>query len=265
MLARALVLSLALSLPGCFLWRSAPDLPDIPEAPVVPSLKPGDADKVTRADIYADKSDASESKAAAAVAAANRANKDNPEGRPREAVAGELGVAAAYLSKPTEADRLEAEGRVSRALAGERLEADYRRAAAEADRLQRERDEAWNSYEREKATAAAALEAVKVAEAERRNYMLALLGAGLFAVGVVLAALGSLIPGGRKVGATVAAGGLAAVLVTLVVSAEWFVWIVAPPLVLLGLALAFAGWRVVLSKFSPSKCERTESRKSRKA
>jgi hypothetical protein len=259
MLSRAIGLSLVLPLSGCFLWRT-PELPK-PTVTVAPAVVAGNPDSATRADIYADKSDASESKAAAAVLAASRANKDNPGGTPKEAVSLELGVASSFLSKPTEADRLEAENRVSKVLAGERLEEAYRKAANEADRLQRERDAAWESYEREKGVASAALAAVKVAEAERRNYLLALFGAGLFALGVVLAALGSLIPGGRKVGAIVAAGGAAAVLVTLVVSADWFIWVVAPPLGLLGLAVAFAGWRFVLSKFSSSPKCKSEKRK----
>lgn len=239
------LLALALALPGCFSFK--PKVPDLPPPVAVPSA--GNPDKPTRADFYADKSDESESKAAAAVLAAKGINSTAPESPARSVVDAELGVASAFLAKPSETDRLEAESRAAKSLASGPSPETYRRLAALGDKLQRERDEAWSAYEREKATAAAALEAVKVAEAERRNFLFAALGAGLFALGVVLFALGQIVPGGRKVGASVAAGGLLAVLVTLTVSSDWFVYIVSPPLVALGAAVAFAGWKFTLSRF----------------
>jgi hypothetical protein len=242
---RYLLLVLSLSLPGCFSFK--PKVPNLPPPVVAPSAE--NPDKPTRADFYADKSDESESKAAAAVLAAKGINSTSPESPARSVVDAELGVATAFLAKPSETDRLDAESRASKSLASGPSPETYRRLSALGDKLQKERDDAWSAYEREKATAAAALEAVKVAEAERRNFLFAALGAGLFALGVIVFALGQIIPGGRKVGGSLAAGGLLAVLVTLTVSSEWFAYIVGPPLVALGAAVAFAGWRFTLSKF----------------
>lgn len=244
-LAGLVALVAALASSGCFCFE--PEVPELPSLPVAP--KAGDPDRPTRADIYADKSDESESKAAAAVLAASRVNSAGPETPTRKVVEAELGVASAFLAKPTESDRLEAEGRARSALAGSPVAEAYRVALEKGDRMQRERDEAWSAYEREKATAAAALDGLRVAEAERRNFLFAALGAGLFALGVVVFALGSLVPGGRKVGASLAAGGLVAVTVTLTVSSDWFLYIVGPPLFALGAAVAFAGWKFTLARF----------------
>lgn len=246
----------ALLAAGC---PSVPDAPELPGLPPVSVPKSRNADAPTRADIYADKSDESESKAAAAVAAAAKVNSTSPHDPTRKVVEAELGVASAFLSKPTETDRREAEARATKALAGSPNAEAYRRAVENGDRLQRERDSAWNAYEREKATAAAALDALRIAEAERRNFLLSAIGAGLFALGVVVFALGSLIPGGRKVGASLAAGGIVAVAVTLTVSSDWFVYIIAPPLLALGAAVSFAGWRFVLARFrKPTECQADE-------
>lgn len=212
--------AVALVLSGCF----SPKIPEIakpvPDAPVPVAKNP---DAPTRADAYADASDRAESKAAAAVQAAGKANDKNPDGKAKSAVASELKVAGAFLSPPTEADRREADSRVGRALQGDLNPKEIERLVGEASRLQNEREKAWEAYEREKGRASAAIEAARVANEERTKFLLALIGAGLVVVGVVLAALSSFLPFGRSIGGVVAVGGFALIATTFIIGSTYFV------------------------------------------
>lgn len=234
--------AVALVLSGCF----SPKIPEIakpvPDAPVPVAKNP---DAPTRADAYADASDRAESKAAAAVQAAGKANDRNPDGKAKEAVSSELKIAGAFLSPPSEADRREADSRVGKALQGNLNPKEIERLVGEASRLQNEREKAWEAYEREKGIASAALESARVANEERTKFLLALIGAGLVIVGVVLAAFGSILPAGRSIGGVVAIGGFGLIAMTFIVGSTYFV-----PVALGLAALAIVPFIVVAWNFA---------------
>lgn len=212
--------AIALVLSGCFSSKIPEITKPVPDAPVPVAKNP---DAPTKADAYADASDRAESKAAAAVQAAGKANDKNPDGKAKEAVASELKVAGAFLSPPTEVDRREADSRVGKALQGDLNPKEIERLIGEASRLQGEREKAWEAYEREKGRASAAIEAARVANEERTKFLLALIGAGLVVVGVILAALASFLPFGRSIGVIVAVGGFALIATTFVIGSTYFV------------------------------------------
>lgn len=170
-------------------------------------------------DGYSDKNELVMSRAAAAVEVARVANKDSKP----SVVEDELGVAAAYLPKPTTADLDYAKGRVEK---GD--EEAYKKARAVADSHQRQVSELKAQVEAEKAKAKAALDAKQAElDAERalwRDILISGAGAIGAVVGLLMMALGY---NRLNAATTILSGGLVAVLPWFVES-RWFVWIVVP-------------------------------------
>ncbi|HVU38087.1 MAG TPA: hypothetical protein VHC95_07110 [Opitutales bacterium] len=125
----------------CFAGCSAPALPGQTASEV----------KLDRAQ------DAQLSHAAAAVQAAQTANQANPEGLPKTATAGELGVANANLPEPKPEDAREALARVNAALTGQlaTAQAAWAKAEAQGNALQGKIDDLQKQVAAEKAAAAA--------------------------------------------------------------------------------------------------------------
>lgn len=92
-----------------------------------------------------------ESKAAAAVGAAAVANGRNPDGPPKDAVAGELGEAARWLPTASGDDAAEAMRRINLVLTGQRDEARAAYAKSDAERLASNAAAAKAATERESA------------------------------------------------------------------------------------------------------------------
>lgn len=213
---RCLAAVVALSLTGCWFSRSK------------------DSQPAVAVDGYSDKNELVMSRAAAAVEVARVANED---GKP-EVVENELGVAAAYLPRPTVQDLEYAKGRADKGSADA-----YLKAKQVADAHQRQVAELKAQVEAEKAKAKVELEAKQAQMDSERALWRDMLISGAGVLGV-MAGLLMLAFGGNKANAltTVAAGALVGVLPWFMES-EWFVWIAAPSAGLVLLEWSVRMWR----------------------
>lgn len=198
---RCLAAFVLLSLTGCFSFTNE----DLPSEVAI--------------DGYSDKNELVMSRAAAAVEVARVANKD---GKP-DVVEDELGVAAAYLPRPTIADLDYAKGRVDK---GD--DEAYKKARAVADAHQRQVSELKAQVEAEKAKARAAIESKQAEMDAERALWRDILISGAGAIGVVIGLLMMALGYNRlNAATTILSGGLVAVLPWFVES-RWFIWIAVP-------------------------------------
>lgn len=132
------------------------------------------------------------SKASASVGAASVANQSNPDGNPKVAVAGELGVASANLPVATPSDANAALARVNQALTGQLSDAQkgWNTAIADANVAKAQIVTLTTQVAVEQATAAAAVRNAEIKVWQTRmmgvGVALFLMAAGLTAAGVFI-------------------------------------------------------------------------------
>jgi hypothetical protein len=232
--------ALCAGLVGC--WSTTPHTPTLTSSA-----------KESVVDSYADKADLIMSRAAAAVVVAKQANSEEN----KESVDKELGIALAYLPRPTEEDLNYA---IRRANTAGTLE--YQKQREVADRHQRQVDSLWGLVEAEKQKAADELQAkdmVLKASQKREQALFWCCIGGLFMLfGMSLFIWGDKLGASKVESAVVIGCGFLAASMPWIAESDYSTYILAGLSTVIAIRIAVSVWSFGWSKVSNKETDEKE-------